>query len=243
MHYHPQNTGSCYTTKINQTIELEGHWEVGLVESSLPSAMENVLAGHSYYTLQYTDGRVVKVVIPPGLYQQSYDMVKILHDAQRAACSISEDDEPFVIFRFPARIKRFTMKISDLTPAVIESIRFSPDLARMLGFDGDITYRGNDEKMAGYVADFTDNIDLVYIYCDLLEPVLIGDTKAPLLRISGRGKHRTYNPVQYVPLQKKCFDTVEINIMTDTGLPVPFLSGKSVVVLEFRRALHPYFLI
>jgi len=36
---------------------------------------------------------------------------------------------------------------------------------------------------------------------------------------------------------------VEINIMTDTGLPVPFLPGKSFAVLEFHRAVHPYFAI
>jgi len=29
--------------------------------------------------------------------------------------------------------------------------------------------------------------------------------------------------------------TEEINIMTDTGEPVPFMGGKSVVVLEFKR--------
>jgi len=40
---------------------------------------------------------------------------------------------------------------------------------------------------------------------------------------------------------KKCFDSVEINIMTDTGVSVPFNSGKSFVVLEFRRAAYKYF--
>ena len=51
------------------------------------------------------------------------------------------------------------------------------------------------------------------------------------------------NPVQYVPLQKKCFDTVTVSIMLDSGNPVPFLAGKTVVVLEFRRAIHSYFSI
>ena len=55
--------------------------------------------------------------------------------------------------------------------------------------------------------------------------------------------HPVFNPTLYVPLQKKCFDTVEIDMMNDTGDPVPFLSGKSFVVLEFRRVIHPYFAI
>ena len=55
--------------------------------------------------------------------------------------------------------------------------------------------------------------------------------------------HRVFNLTLYVPLQKMCFDTVEIDMMIDTGDPVPFLSGKSFVVLEIRRVIHPYFAI
>ena len=96
---------------------------------------------------------------------------------------------------------------------------------------------------------FFGNINSLYVYCDLLETVLAGDTKAPLLRIVDkphrlhRNVHSVLNPILYVLLQKKHFDTVEINIMTDTGLPVPFLPGKSFVVLGFRRAVHPYFAV
>ena len=75
----------------------------------------------------------------------------------------------------------------------------------------------------------------------------VGDTKAPLLRILNRTSndsenvHEAFNPVLYVPLQKKYFDSVEINPMTDSGFPVPFLFGKSFVILEFRRADYKYF--
>jgi len=47
--------------------------------------------------------------------------------------------------------------------------------------------------------------------------------------------HQVLNPPVYVPLQKKHFDTIEINIVSDTGEAVPFADGKSVVVLEFKR--------
>ena len=63
--------------------------------------------------------------------------------------------------------------------------------------------------------------------------MLVGDTKAPLLRIVDRPsdikgiEHNIMNPVQYVPLQKKCFDTVTVSIMLDSGNPVPFLAGKN----------------
>ena len=60
----------------------------------------------------------------------------------------------------------------------------------------------------------------VYVYCDLLEHVMVEDIKAPLLRIVNRKtdvsrigdtvKHTAFNPIQYVPLQKKSFDTIDI---------------------------------
>jgi len=72
--------------------------------------------------------------------------------------------------------------------------------------------------------DVGSTVRSVYTYCDLVEHVPVGDTKAPLLRIVNRKKsdedgnvHQTFNPVMYVPLQKKCFDSVEINMMTDSG--------------------------
>ena len=63
--------------------------------------------------------------------------------------------------------------------------------------------------------------------------MLVGDTKAPLHRIVDRPidikgiEHRIMNPVQYVPLQKKCFDSVTVSIMLDSGTPVLFLAGKN----------------
>jgi len=38
----------------------------------------------------------------------------------------------------------------------------------------------------------------------------------------------TFNAVQYVPLQKKCFDIFTIQLMTDFRTPMPFVLGKSL---------------
>ena len=129
------------------------------------------------------------------------------------------------------------------------SVDFSPDLARISGLRSDETYVSGEDVISEREPNLSSNIRSVYVYCDLLEHVPVGDTKAPLLRIVDKSTelegnvHRVFNPTLYVPLQKKCFDTVEIDMMTDTGDPVPFLSGKSFVVLEFRRVIHPYFAI
>jgi len=85
-------------------------------------------------------------------------------------------------------------------------------------------------------------VQTLYVYCDILEHVIVGDVLASLLRIVDMKRRKSYGNMHetlrsplYVPLQKKHFDTMEINIMTDTGKPVHFAIGKTVTVLEFKR--------
>jgi len=85
-------------------------------------------------------------------------------------------------------------------------------------------------------------VPTLFVYCDILEHVVIGDVMAPLLHMVDMKCKRTYGKMLetpaaplYIPLQKKHFDTIEINIMTDTGEPVHFAEGKTVTVLEFKR--------
>ena len=44
-------------------------------------------------------------------------------------------------------------------------------------------------------------------------------------------------------LQKKSFDTIDILLATDYGELLLFVPGKVIVVLEFRRTVHPYLLL
>jgi hypothetical protein len=123
---------------------------------------------------------------------------------------------------------------------------FSDTLARVLGFNRTSFALGN----IYYGKLFTGaDPSTMYVYCDLIEHVTVGDVRAPLLRTFGMEKslndvvQRNFPNLVYVPIQKKQFDTIEINIMTDTGEPMPFASGKSVVLLHFRRSSNPYFLL
>ena len=74
------------------------------------------------------------------------------------------------------------------------------------------------------------------------------DIKVPLLRmVDAAGNfgdliHRLYTTPQYVPVSKKEFNTLEIDIRDDTGRPVPVEFGKVVATLHFHRSRNPYFL-
>ena len=69
----------------------------------------------------------------------------------------------------------------------------------------------------------------------------IGDEEAPLLRIvsvdtkQGKIARKTYDNQMYVSVQIKKFDTIEIDIKSNTGEHVPFQYSKSEVILYFRK--------
>jgi hypothetical protein len=68
----------------------------------------------------------------------------------------------------------------------------------------------------------------------------VGDASVSLLRIvpvrgrDGEWVTETYDRVQYYPLLRKAFSTVEIDIRDDTGRHVPFREGKVTVTLHLR---------
>lgn len=233
-----------YTTKLNSQIELEGDWEVGLTEISIPSEVANVVEGHCYYNIYLSNVLVRKIVLKQKHYERMRNIIRDLHEEQRNGVPLQDHEPLLVKFSYIPQSEKFRMVLERRYVAV----EFSPDLARLLGFDSDVKY--SREEMTGRrLPNLIGQIHSVYVYCDLLEHVPVGDTTAPLLRIVDKpvtthgNVHQVLNPTLYVPLQKKNFDTVEINIMTDTGVVVPFLMEKSFIVLEFRRAVHPYFSI
>jgi len=243
MQYYPQNTVAQYTTKLSNMIELDGDWEVGLTEISVPSRVENVVEGRCFFKLYLDNVWKRKLTLSPKHYKRVADVVADLNKL------LSEGEVPHPTFSYNRISKKIRVQLIVLNHAnSVPAIQFSPDLSILLGFDSHVTYSGY-LLTAERTIDLRDNIYSTYVYCDLVECVPVGDTKAPLLRIVDNPKrvggnvHQVMNPILYVPLQKKCFDSVEINIMTDCGLPVPFISGKSFVVLEFRRVIHPYFAI
>ena len=80
MDHFPHNTAARYTTKLVETLELEGAWEVGLLEIASPSSIENVSEDQCYYTIYFT---YTTVRVPARLYKRGNVLVDALHNAQR----------------------------------------------------------------------------------------------------------------------------------------------------------------
>src|ERR1700678_4414996 len=84
-------------------------------------------------------------------------------------------------------------------------------------------------------------LNSLYVYCDLIESQMVGDTLVPLLRIVHVNDDdptrvtKTYERPYYIPVEQKLLQSIEIDIRDCFGRAIRFTSGDHVVaVLHFR---------
>ena len=117
----------------------------------------------------------------------------------------------------------------------------------LLGFGGK-EVKIVKETVSPYVADVTGAMNSIFVYCDSVQPQVVGDANVPLLRtvpIEGKMDDvvtRTYTNMQYIKFQRKSFEEVEILLRDDTGNPVPFERGKVLATLHFGQKNIFYFM-
>ena len=87
----------------------------------------------------------------------------------------------------------------------------------------------------------------LFIYCDLIQSQYVGDALVPLLRIVpvegkvGERASKSFLRPQYLPVSRKQFETVEVDMKTDTGESVPSEFGRVLLTLHFRQSAPQYF--
>ena len=112
-------------------------------------------------------------------------------------------------------------------------------LGALLGFKERII-KGRDRVTGEYPFDVKNSFYSLFIYTDIIEPQVVGDTYAKLLQVTPAPQRtntiisHTFNPVQYVPLERNYFETTDISIRNSAGDLVPFTTGLSMVKLHFR---------
>ena len=144
--------------------------------------------------------------------------------------------------------KRITLKI-DKTQ--ITGVSFSKRIGYMLGFESNFITVPDTEPISAknkwysvrgeYAPDLKVDGNVLYIYCDLLHPQIVGNTSASLLRIVHTGGEygstveKTFHHKNYIPLIINNFSHIHIDIKAETGRYIKFTSGKSILTLHFRR--------
>ena len=230
---YPENTLSEYTTQLSRTIQLDGEWEVALAEIQYPRTWNNVRHKQNWiYCKKSKDPFWNAEKIPQGFYSDVYTLIKIINST-----ITKQGAQDNINLSFDDLSGKVTIEIKNGA-----ELYLTDDIAVILGFEIEMIF--SETTQSPRVADINAGLYSMYVYCDIIQAQLIGDVEVPLLRIVPvEGKHgdmitKTFQNLQYVPIVKKQFSTVEMDIKTDTGEKVPFESGKLITTLHLRRS--PY---
>ena len=231
MEVYPNNTLTNYVTRLPNRIELEGQWEVGLVEIQYPHTWYNVPEAEEHRSFKVVEGdgdsrEEYPFVIPSGYYSITALLTHITSKANQVLNL--------------TRHSRLITGLEKVTGLVwihcIEcSLHIPPFMKRVLGKNLVFPSGKND---GDHVFDI-DPIHSMYVYCDIVEPRMVVDSMVPLLRVvpvEGANRNMVtciYENVHYIALQRKSFDTVEIDIKDSTGQSMPFERGTLNVTLHF----------
>ena len=233
MQYFPDNKTSNFVTKLSRTPQLDREWEVGLAEIVCPHTWYNIHERKNSVEIYAPDKfylvfKTVQYSIQPGYYEKVQDVIDALYKAGLA--NLTD-----VVLSYDDTSKRVSVKCGR---CVI--VKLQGDIARIFGFLNDTTIRASDEKDFTLALPETGN-QYFYVYTDIIRSQDHGDVVVPVLHIV-KGEHGSYvsknfERPHYVPLNKKIFDTISINIRDEAGDLVAFEHGKVIITLHFRHSI------
>ena len=249
MKHFPNNSLAKYTVQLPQTLNLShGLWEFALVDMQFVK---------SWYNITNTSLKIIKgsvetlITIENGYYKNPAQFIE--HMNEKIENVFKNNPSRKITFQFNKITRRCEINLTLSTDLILE---LNENLERVLGVTtqevnaqlneaskiyptrGDIV---NKVSIHGTGPMKVNNIFNLMVYCDIAESSIVGDTEAPLLRVvpvtreHWTSQHTEFLNLQYIPISQKNIRTISIYIYTDYGEVVPFVNGRTVCTLDFRR--------
>ena len=232
------NKTGHFTTYLPTHIVIDkSQWKVALVDISCSVTWRNVDDGNSAITVRkdVTNADLHDVTVPmeEGYYDNILALTKAVSFTSRRAGFKGD------INVTPDR-RRVEIKVESGT-----SLKMHPTVSHMLGFIHNHKFDASSEDRT-YLAEHFGNVhrdlDNIYLYTNIVEPIIVGDTYAPLLqtipvdpKMHGQiMQHQVMNP-QYMKLETGNIAVIEIKLCDDRGRTITFDRGTVIVKLHFKK--------
>ena len=237
----PNNTAAKFKKRLTTSISLVGDWDVALYEIHYKRLWHavNAIDSEIIYEINSPSTHRASLYLFLGYYTSIEDVVQALNNIFNYF-KIAQKLASVPTFGYNSRTRRIFI---ELQPG--ESLQFKPELATLLGLTTDPIHCGNESRKyhAEEIVNLDETIHTLYVNCIIIENknMPVGGMEAPLLRIVGVDTKQeeivrtTYDNPMYVPVRIKKFDTIELNIKSNTGEHAPFQHSKSEVILLFRK--------
>lgn len=167
----PDNTLTQYSIKLHRSLRLEGKWWVGLVEIQYPDSWDNVSDDRIILT-RSTINVTKEFQLMPGRYQTVEDIIEEF----RRILTNHGMDKSIGLYREPVSNKVYLMLQENGT-----RITLSQNLCNIFGFDQTSFSEGT--HWGDKHCDITEGFASLYVYTNVVELQIVGDTLTPLLRV------------------------------------------------------------
>jgi hypothetical protein len=252
MDYYKENKTCNFTVQLPKTLTLDGKWKVAVAEVHHPNTFLNVAEGSDSILFRVRNrGRIFenfnkdcleKFSIPTKTYKTIQEIIYAINFLFASFVN-TEKKETESVYAFIYDESKNKVLPTEGAKRVFSEIFFNERLALILGYTPDQNVITHSEEFIR-CSDLSNGIpNMMLIYCDLIEPVVFGDTLAKVLRIVnieknksfGSSSHKEFEKIQYLPLLKKEFETISIELRDETGRFMPFEFGTVMVVLHFIK--------
>lgn len=233
-HVYPNNKIWHFRTKLAKPIVLNGAYEVGLIEIQYPRNWQSFPKSDACITITGPNNKTYSLELTLGFYDTIYKLVKEInyHLANNEALA-----------HINLQYNNITNKIH-LFGAEGFSFIFKARLAEMLGFHPGVPFKADKtsskQTPAPHPSDIYGGCYNIFIYSDIIDYQLVGDSHVPLLRCLNIANDSrsiptiTYDKPHYASLSKSVLDDIEIALKNDQNQYIPFLYGKVILKLHFK---------
>lgn len=243
---YPSNTTSSFIVNLPQKIILSEGAVVGLAEIQFPYNLFNVTENNNTFSLVHGDF-AYDGSIATGFYNSQKDIVEeVLKETKDHFGDWITIDERTNRTKVIKTDKYKSPHPKSITKFQSGRLSFHGRLATQLGFAPDENVF--EYENSPYVGNSYFGIsEQMLVYCDLIEPQMFGFEKSQVIKVVnttekeikfGTPCYRGYQKIHYIPLLRKEFETIEINIRDITGGFFPFLHGIVMVKLHFKQKLR-----
>lgn len=231
----PDNKTGSFSNHLPKTITLDGKWMFAVTEVHYQYNFFNVTSNNStiYFKLRGEQGQC-------GIAHGFYESIEDLLSEINANMSPLMNSEDFLLISNTSK----HVSVNKCAFQTLTDIMFENRLALQLGFVPNTAVR-NDRWKTTVPSSIANGVpDELFVYCNIAEPQCFGDELAQIIRIIdipkkgsvyGQPRHKEFQRLQYVPVSKKCFDTLTIELRDKTGNFMPFVSGTVILVLYFKK--------
>ena len=230
-----ENNPSEYIVRLPHWIQLKGEWEIGL--HSIAYTQWNIIRHLDEPISFMTGGKEGK----GGKMRKHYSSVNeyvssINRSLKESHVDKSNEIEFFLELNGKVKVR--------LPPGY--TVRLRREQAIVLGVipfeDPAETYDIENVEIQGtYKANLYRETN-IHVYCDIVQPQIVGDKMAPLVAVVPYQKttetYETFYAVEnihYIPVQTKSFQNIKVHLRSSTDEPIPFEHGRAAITLHLRR--------